>query len=1548
MLAIGAFLAFGMGKTEEEDFEAVEGVGNWEHTIDVSELEPGKYNILVRARDRAGNEAIGGPFNVFVDPESDLPIISISYPTANQRVGNNLYVIGTARDDDAVGKVEVRIDDGRYILAEGTEFWSVLLSIANLDDGPHTITARATDIAGTAGPEITSVFQLDTTKPLSITESHESGVLVSRRTTIQGQVIDENGVASLTLVTPEGRQNVPLKGGKDNPPNFSFDIDPKRLEEGPTVWNLESQDAMGSIGVTPFLFFVDISPPELSLIYPGEDDRVDGRLAFVGTVTDAVGVESLTYELSTGQSGEIAVLPGDPYWSLIEDLGPEAKGAVNATFVVTDTAGNTQTVKQRVELDPEGDKPVVLLAQPGEQEALDTVTIVGHVSDDDGAAAVIYTIDGAEEQRVATDGGFSVAVSGLSAGQHEIKIKAEDKYGRVGDEIRRRFVVGEPMPTIALTQVVIGEESANYRPGFSIPANGRASVIGLVTGSVIPERLDYVVGDSSGRVNVASDGTFSIAMPRGTEGTVIGFSVHFQSLTGRISATRGFAVQLPQVDEGTASVSDVLSPGLYFVPNGSLVADESSAAAVDSAVYLPRGASIYLLAVGGRPSDPQVDSEAEFLDVSTEGDYVVLKSGPAGFADGATVSASIGGSRRKSAPFSIRTDFASPSVTVPFDLAGSWVNSSPSVDVAVEDPTGVASVEHRLVTNLAAADGAEGETSGPSWQRAQAGESGNYTVAPSLPSVDGPYSLEIRAIDTAGNSTIARIPLYVDRSDPSLRIVAPRTDDAVNGTISIIGVPSEPGTTESVTANGENAIELSVGPVIVHTVAVLEGEELPSFTLVDRAGNSSSVSSRFTVDSSTDKPTLEVQVPEQGGVIRQEFRISGVLTDDDDAKAIRYRVNDGEVVEVATDGTFDISVPLANLEDGEHTIDVVGIDIGDVESDSIHRDIIISSAEPVSILDSPSIEEYLRGTIVLQGRSQDDNGIAYVDISTDNGASYQRAVGAEEWTYRLDTTLLDDDTHSILVRAVDNAQTPGFYTTTINIDNTAPILELTEPLDGATVSGVFLIDGRSEDDALQQVRLVAQALGEGIEPLELAAFDRTGPFAYSVDTSTLPLGWYNLRVEASDRAGNTRRIARNLRIELAQSAAAPEIVFPLDGVSASQQLQVTVRSAVPEAPLTLLVNDRPVTVIETNDYGIGTYQFAEGELRAGEVKLMLRTEPEGEETPVESAISVVTFSEFGPWLSIGEPQPLSFIRDRPYLVGTAGYALDLPDGEGGDIQRERNQMIAAHKVQRVEVSLDNGRTFTAARGTDEWRYRIETTEMPDGPVRMVVRAKFADGSEVVHRHTVIVDEREPAVRLLAPAERERFDESIRIVGVTTDENSLEDVSVVLRPGDKASYELPGFIEGLYVDIHGLGATIADVGAGLTFFDDNVRLQAQVGFSPSGRFTGLVMGVKLLANVFSLPMSVLFGPDLDWLSGAIAVGANFSYFTMSDDQIAFTDNGLVLGGMVAQLEFPIFRIESLPVFNTLAFYTEAQLWFISSDVQAGTAFRLSFGARANVF
>jgi hypothetical protein len=153
---------------------------------------------------------------------------------------------------------------------------------------------------------------------------------------------------------------------------------------------------------------------------------------------------------------------------------------------------------------------------------------------------------------------------------------------------------------------------------------------------------------------------------------------------------------------------------------------------------------------------------------------------------------------------------------------------------------------------------------------------------------------------------------------------------------------------------------------------------------------------------------------------------------------------------------------------------------------------------------------------------------------------------------------------------------------------------------------------------------------------------------------------------------------------------------------------------------------------------------------------------------------------------------------------------------------------------------------------------------------------------------------------------------------------------------------------LYVDAHFLGATFFEFGAGLTFFDDNVKLSFFIGNSPSGgRFSGMVLGAKLLANIATLPYGYFFGPDWNFLSSSVAIGANFSYFTMEPEEGSDT-SAIVLGAVVAQVELARFEIAQWNIFNAFSAYIEGQLWFISSDVEGGIKPKLAFGVRSEVF
>jgi len=76
------------------------------------------------------------------------PFISLQMPTNGAVVAGNLVLSGIATDNVAVAKVEFQFDNGAWQTASGTTSWSASLNSSNFLNGPHQISARATDSSG--------------------------------------------------------------------------------------------------------------------------------------------------------------------------------------------------------------------------------------------------------------------------------------------------------------------------------------------------------------------------------------------------------------------------------------------------------------------------------------------------------------------------------------------------------------------------------------------------------------------------------------------------------------------------------------------------------------------------------------------------------------------------------------------------------------------------------------------------------------------------------------------------------------------------------------------------------------------------------------------------------------------------------------------------------------------------------------------------------------------------------------------------------------------------------------------------------------------------------------------------------------------------------------------------------------------------------------------------------------------------------------------------------------------------------------------------------
>lgn len=1532
LLALAPLAAWSFGNPEAGDYRPVSGLENWDTSIDLEGAKAGKYNLIVRGIDVAGNVSYAGPYNVFVDPASDAPTVRVSHPAPDSRISTLLHVVGTCTDDDGVRSVLVKLDDRDPAIAEGTEFWAWQMSVEGLTEGVHTVTVHGIDINGLEGPPQTIRFNLDKRPPVTRITSHAGGAIVSGTVTLEGEVADPNGVASLAASTDGGKTFEPVKLNLDKTGTtgaFRTRLDTRRLPDGELVLSFKAVDRTGSTGRSAFLFFVNNAAPVLEVLSPSTDAVVNGKITVIGRAVDRIGVKSLSWELG-GATGTVPLAPGNQFWTHEVDLSAQKAGSAQVTYTLENLTGNRQTTRLRLKVDPEADRPVATICSPAKGARLaGTVLVTGVIDDDDGVDRIEYAIDGSAPQTVAAKAGFSIALTDLAPGTHRIVVKPVDVNGTAGAAVESSFVMAGPAPVIRFETLAQAAGSAAFAPGAVFTPAKDGELAGTIAFSGTALQAQYSLGggalQSLALKKGASDAErlFDITLPKSLAPGRLELSVTATDGFGGVTERRSFLFV----------GSEPASPSIVLV-DGRIRSDGTMKLIGDPLIgYI----------TGGTVEQAEFDPPSPLLSLETEGSVVRVSASGEGATPPTRIRVTmVDGSVIASDPIAFLTDASPPLLTVSSPLAGAWQRTELRVEGTASDAGGIAAVECAI----------DGEAWAPLPTAADGAGRRFAVLIPLVSQLEGPHLLSVRAVDAAGNASVMQVPFRKDLTAPVLSILSPRPQDAVNGLVTVAGSAIDAGAIALVEASEDGVAfrEVGRGPRFAFEVNL---SKIAAGGLVvrctDAAGNAAEVKPQISVNAEADIPVCQIQVPANGELLRDDFVLSGMVFDDDGVQAVWYRIDDGEFQRLAGGNLFSVPLSIAQVSDNEHVVEVKAEDLGGVASSTARARFMVSRSDPVSSLAFPRIGDHLRDIVDLKGTSLDPNGIAEVWISFDNGLSFNRAEGTESWRYRLDTRLLADGTQAVLVKAVDTTGAEGLFTTTINIDNHAPDLVVDSPADGEVFADRLRLDGSTRDTIgvsnLKVGITPMAAVAGGAKPVEVA-LTRAGILAQDVDIAALAPGWYNLQIEAADRAGNTSYVSRNF-LRRPGEAERVEILYPAAGERLAGSFTVSGR-VITDAPtdgksVVVLAGGQPIDTTILDREGYFRLVVKSQNLKAGDLVLTVEAAV-GEGSRVVSEPRTVQFVKYGPWVRIDSFAAGDYVTGRPYLSGSAGWFADESAEAPVEAKGRQPKSDPGRAVSRVEVSIDNGASFAEADGTEQWRYRLESSELPNGPLRLLVKATFAGGEVAVTRVQLTVDTRAPQVTLREPREGGRFNESVQLVGSAYDESGLGEIAVSLRPGDKGRYQVPSFIQGLYLDAHTMGATWWDVGLGLTFFDDNIKLQVQLGMAPTGRFTGLVLGSKLLANLATVPFSYFFGPSWEFFSMSLAVGANFSYFTMSEDRIEFTDAGLVLGAVVAQLELAKLTIASWRAFSTWALYTEYQLWFISSDVEGGTVSKLSFGLR----
>ena len=100
-------------------------------------------NITVMDADRVSDWLY---YEIVVHDVNSPPVVSITFPQPEQKVGTVLKVSGRAEDDlNVIEWVQVSIDDGEWVDATGTLVWTYETPVKGFDPGLHWVSVKAYD-----------------------------------------------------------------------------------------------------------------------------------------------------------------------------------------------------------------------------------------------------------------------------------------------------------------------------------------------------------------------------------------------------------------------------------------------------------------------------------------------------------------------------------------------------------------------------------------------------------------------------------------------------------------------------------------------------------------------------------------------------------------------------------------------------------------------------------------------------------------------------------------------------------------------------------------------------------------------------------------------------------------------------------------------------------------------------------------------------------------------------------------------------------------------------------------------------------------------------------------------------------------------------------------------------------------------------------------------------------------------------------------------------------------------------------------------------------
>ncbi|MCU6335758.1 Ig-like domain-containing protein, partial [Enterobacter quasiroggenkampii] len=328
---------------------------------------------------------------------------------------------------------------------------------------------------------------------------------------------------------------------------------------------------------------------------------------------------------------------------------------------------------------------------------------------------------------------------------------------------------------------------------------------------------------------------------------------------------------------------------------------------------------------------------------------------------------------------------------------------------------------------------------------------------------DGTWTVNVSGKDAAGNTVSGSQTIGVDTVAPTLYVDTLAQDNIINAAehsqpLTLTGkTNAEAGQIVTVTLNGKNynatvgsdgtwSVTLAAGDV----QALSEGNHTLTVNVSDKAGNGSSVTADFAVDTTAPVVTIDtvagddiLNTSEQGQAQIISGQANGAAAGDVVTVTVGGQSFTGVVL---ADGSWSVGVPasvLGALGEGNHTISVSVTDAAGNTGSATHG-ITLSGNPPEFTIDAISQDNVLNAQEAMQplsltGTSNLPDGSAIT--VTLNNVSYQATVENCIWAVQVpvsDVLNLANTLYTVSVSGTDSVGNSGSAAATLLVDTVLP------------------------------------------------------------------------------------------------------------------------------------------------------------------------------------------------------------------------------------------------------------------------------------------------------------------------------------------------------------------------------------------------------------------------------------------------------------------------------------------------------------------------------